>query len=134
MEKKTKEIHYKHAGFTGPKVSIDLQAAVEEALKHLSLPESRLETLGTNGDEARVLLDPRHHQAQLCVTMSSYVQGTQQPIVGISPKQKIWPIPAVAGTRFDVDRKGGTIVNHPQPERNALVEARAPRLRLLSET
>lgn len=96
MEKKTKEIHYKHAGFTGPKVSIDLQAAVEEALKHLSLPESRLETLGTNGDEARVLLDPRHHQAQLCVTMSSYVQGTQQPIVGISPKQKIWPIRQVA--------------------------------------
>lgn len=90
MDKKAKDIHYKQAGLVG--ASGTLQHALEEAVKHLPMSNDRLELLGVNANERRVLLHPRHHDAMLCLTMSSYVQGTQQPIVGIAPKHKDWPI------------------------------------------
>jgi hypothetical protein len=55
------------------------------------------------------------------------------------PLGPIWIQPrdyrlAVHGTRFDVYRPGWAITFRPQPERNALVEARIPKFRLLSES
>ncbi len=90
MEKKAKEIHYKKAALSSGKGT--LQDALEGALKHLQIPGKRLERLGVNKDEGRVLLDPRHHNAMLSVTMSTYVQGTLQPIMGMKPGEKEWPI------------------------------------------
>lgn len=78
MDKEAKDIHYKEAGLAG--ASGTLQHALEEAVKHLPMPNDRLELLGLNVKEWRVLLHPRHHDAMLCLTMSSYVQGTQQSI------------------------------------------------------
>jgi hypothetical protein len=91
MDKKTKELHYKSSKLTGAKGT--LQKWLEEVVtKHVPLPEKRLERLGLNSDEGRVFLDPRHHQAVLCLTMSTYVQGTLQPIMGMAPKAASWPI------------------------------------------
>jgi hypothetical protein len=55
------------------------------------------------------------------------------------PLGRIWIQPkdyraVVAGTRFDVDRKGWAIEFRPQPERDSLIEARIPKFRLLAES
>ena len=101
MEKKQKDLHYKKAVLNGARGT--LQKALEDALKHLPMPEKRLEMLGPNRDEGRVLLHPRHTHAVLCLTMSAYIKGTLQPIMGIAPKLSDWPIrqvepPALPGT------------------------------------
>lgn len=90
MDKKPKDLHYKTATLASAKGT--LQKWLEEVLNIKHLPEERHEKLGLNGDEGRVLLDPRHHQAVLCLTMSTYVQGTLQPIMGMTPGAPNWPI------------------------------------------
>lgn len=66
------------------------------------------------------------------VWLSTLAEVTANPLGPIWIRPQDYR-PAVAGTRFDVDRKGKAIVNHPQPERNAVVEAQIQRFRLLSE-
>jgi hypothetical protein len=94
MEKKTKELHYKRAMFHGANGT--LQAALEEVFQAHPLPEARLQYLGLNNDEGRVMLDERHHQAVLCTTMTTYTKGTLQAIMGRAPQSRIWPIRQVA--------------------------------------
>jgi hypothetical protein len=64
---------------------------------------------------------------------------TTMEAVTTDPLGPIWIQPrdyrlAVEGTRFDVYRKSWAIAFRSQPERNALVEARIPKFRLLSES
>ncbi len=70
--------------------------------------------------------------------MTQVCLSTMEGVVA-NPLGPIWIQPrdyraVVAGTRFDVDRKGWAIAFRPQPDRNALVEARIPKFRLLSES
>lgn len=101
MEKKYKELHYKRAVLHGVKDT--LQHALDGVLKEHKLPLDRLEKLGLNGDEGRVIVHEHHHKAILCATMTSYEKGALQPIMGIAPKSTDWPIqlcepPKLAGT------------------------------------
>ena len=66
------------------------------------------------------------------VCLSTMAGATTDPLgpVWIQPRDYR---EAVAATRFEVGPNGRAIVFHPQPERNALVEARIPKFRLLSE-
>lgn len=93
MEKKYKELHYKRAVLHGAKGT--LQHMLEAVLKQLPLPKDRLENLGLNGDEGRVMVHEHHHQAILCATMTTYEKGALQPIMGIAPESKDWPIKQV---------------------------------------
>lgn len=102
MEKKYKELHYKRAVLHGVKGT--LQPALEGVLKQLPKPKDRLENLGLNGDEGRVIVHEHHHQAVLCGTMTSYEKGALQPIMGIAPDATDWPIkqvepPKLPGTK-----------------------------------
>ena len=102
MDKKYKELHYKRAVLHGAKGT--LQTMLEGVLKQLPLPKDRLESLGLNGDEGRVVVHEHHHQAILCATMTTYEKGALQPIMGITPEAKDWPIkqvepPKMPGTK-----------------------------------
>lgn len=98
MNKKYKELHYKRAVLHGAKGQ--LQHILEGLLKQLPLPKDRLESLGLNGDDGRVIVHERHHQAILCATMTSYEKGASQPIMGIVPESKDWPIKQVEPPRM----------------------------------
>jgi hypothetical protein len=90
MERKTKELHYKRAVLQG--VNTTLQLALEDIFNAVPLPEGRLEYLGLNNDEGRVMLDERHHQALLCTTMTTYTKGALQAIMGRKAQSRNWPI------------------------------------------
>jgi hypothetical protein len=90
MEKKVKEVHYKRAVLHGAKTT--LQHALDAVLKEHKLPQDRLEKLGLNGDESRVMVHEHHHKAILCSTMTSFEKGALQPIMGIVPDSANWPI------------------------------------------
>lgn len=101
-EKKSKELHYKRAVLHGVKGT--LQHALEAVLKEHKLPHDRLERLGLNGDEARLIQHEHNHQAILCATMATYERGALQPIMGIAPTSTSWPIqlvqpPKLAGAK-----------------------------------
>lgn len=93
MEKKNKELHYKRAVLHGVKDT--LQHALDVVLKEHKLPLERLEHLGINGDEGRVIVHEHHHKAILCGTLTTYEKGALQPIMGIAPKSADWPIQLV---------------------------------------
>jgi len=93
MEKKSKELHYKRAVLHG--TTDTLQHALEGVLKQHKLPHDRLESLGLNGDEGRVIVHEHHHAAILCATLTTYEKGALQPIMGITPKSADWPIKLV---------------------------------------
>jgi len=93
MEKKNKELHYKRAVIHGTKST--LQHALDGVLKEHKLPQNRLEKLGLNGDEGRVIVHEHHHKAILCATLTTYEKGALQPIMGIAPKAADWPIKLV---------------------------------------
>jgi hypothetical protein len=99
MEKKSKELHYKRAVLHGTKDT--LQHALDGVLKEHKLPLDRLEKLGLNGDEGRVIVHEHHHKAILCATMSTYEKGALQPIMGIAPKSADWPIQLCQPPKMD---------------------------------
>ena len=69
MERKAKEVHYKRAVLHGVKTT--LQHALEGVLKEYTLPFDRLEMLGLNDDESRLILHEHHHKAILCSTSNA---------------------------------------------------------------
>jgi hypothetical protein len=67
-------------------------------------------------------------RTQVCLTTLDAVSSDPLGSIWIQPEDYRT---AVAGTRFDVERKAWTIEFRPQPERNSLVEARIPKFQLL---
>lgn len=90
MEKKYKELHFKRAVLHG--TTQTLQELLEKQSKAVPLPDQRIEALGLNGSEARVILHYRHRSSVLCATMASFEKGALQPILGMKPDAPDWSI------------------------------------------
>ncbi|MDB6032501.1 MAG: hypothetical protein JWM16_2839 [Verrucomicrobiales bacterium] len=132
MDRKNKEVHYKKAVIQNGKGN--LQSYLEAALNEFPMPGFRVEWLGADSSEGRVMLDERHHSGMLCVTMTSHTRGALQAVMGIAEKANTWPIrqvkpPTLAGTEKTEFLDGylffGVWKNHVlvQPSRGCSIEA-----------
>ena len=90
MEKKAKTLVYKIA--TGARPGSTLQEDLVAALRAKPMAKSRVEKLGINQDEARLINETRLHSTMFCGALQRFTAGAAQIIISIDEAATEWPI------------------------------------------
>jgi hypothetical protein len=90
MDRRSKKLVYKIA--TGAKAGSTLQNDLIAALALRPKAKSRLEKLGPNGDEARLINETRTHSSVLCGSLHRFTSGAAQVIISIDDDAKEWAV------------------------------------------